>query len=220
MAINNTTITGAISATVTQFAVASTTGITAPNFQTGSGITYLLVDQEYMQVSAVNTTTLVVQVVRGVLGSIAAAHTSGSLVQAGAPGDFGTPTEVVGISLTTQEVVGSMKSNAVFLTGSADALTGAPGIFVVKTAGVDAMTIPTPTATMEGNIVEVWSDTTNAHTITAASACVATGIALKTILTFTAFRGCGVRLRACNGTWQLIGGSGVATAANGGVVPS
>ena len=65
MSINNTTLTAAITQSQTSFAVISTTGIVTPNFQTGTGITMLLVDEEYMLVVGVNTTTLVVSVVRG-----------------------------------------------------------------------------------------------------------------------------------------------------------
>jgi hypothetical protein len=213
VSIAATTTSSALTAFQTSFAVASTTNITNPNFQTGTGITLLLIDQEFMLVTAVNTTTLIVNVVRGYNGTLAVAHTSGSQVQSGLPTDFaGSYTEIMGSLLVTSETKGNDKSNAVFLSGSADALTGAPGYFVVKTAGVDAITLVTPTVAMEGNVVEVWSDTTNAHTITAASACVAAGQALKTVITFPAFRGAGVRLRAVNLTWQIIGNGGVAAA--------
>jgi hypothetical protein len=213
MSINATTLSGAITANQTSFGVASTTGITAPNFQTGAGITFLLIDQEFMLVNAVNTTSLVVTVARGQFGTAATAHVSGTLVQAGLPTDFQTNfNEAFQSVLNTQETLGAQKKNTVFLTGSADALTGAPGIFLVKTAGVDAITLPTATAAMEGNVIEVWSDTTNAHTITCATTTVAAGQALKTTITFPAFRGAGVVLRAANGSWQIVGNGGVAAA--------
>jgi hypothetical protein len=213
MSIVATTLSAAITQTQISFAVASTTNITNPNFQTGGGITLLLIDQEYMLVTNVNTTTLVVTVQRGVNGTAAQSHVNGSLVQSGLPTDFGAaPTEILLSLVANSETIGAQKTNQIFLSGSADALTGASGIWVVKTAGVDAITLVTPTAAMEGNIVEVWSDTANAHTITAASACVAAGQALKTVITFPAFRGAGVKLRAINLTWQIIGNGGVAAA--------
>lgn len=219
MSIVATTVSAAVTATQATVTVASTTNITAPNFQTGSGITLLLIDQEYMTVTAVNTTTLIVNVVRGVNGTAAAAHVNGAQVQSGGPTDFGTaPTEILSSLLLSSLTIGNEKSNAVFLSGSADALTGAPGYFVVKTAGVDAITLVTPTAAMEGNVIEVWSDTANAHTVTAASACIAAGVALKTVATLPAFRGAGLVLRAVNLTWQLTGNSGAA--AGGSVVLS
>lgn len=210
MAIVQTTLSLAIGASDTQFGVASATGITAPNFTTGVGLTYLFIDQEFMLVTGINGTA--VQVVRGQLGTGSVAHLSGANVQAGLPSDFVQIGEVVTISLTGKQIAASENQPATFLGGAADALTGAAGIFVVKTAGVDAITIPTPTAAMEGNVVEVWSDTANAHTITAASACVAAGQALKTVITFPAFRGAGVKLCARNLTWQIIGQGGVVAA--------
>lgn len=210
MSINATTLSLAIGAADTQFGVASATNITAPNFTTGVGLTYLFVDQEFMLVTGINGTA--VQVVRGQLGTPAVAHLSGAQVQSGGPADFLQVGEVVTTSLTSKQIAASENQPATFLTGAADALTGAAGIFLVKTAGVDAMTIPTPTAAMEGNVVEVWSDTTNAHTITAASACVAAGQALKTVITFPAFKGAGVKLCARNLAWQIIGQGGVVAA--------
>ena len=96
------------------------------------------------------------------------------------------------------------------LTGSADAINPhASGNYVVKTAGVDAMTLAAPTVgTDDGLSISVYSDTTNAHTITATSL-LANGTALKTTATFAAFRGAGVTLRAFNGVWQVIGNTAV-----------
>jgi hypothetical protein len=87
MAFNATTLSSAIGATDTVFAVASATGITAPIFNTGVGITYLLVESEYMLVLAVSGTTVTVQ--RGVGGSPTAAHGASAAVLAGLPADFG-----------------------------------------------------------------------------------------------------------------------------------
>jgi hypothetical protein len=103
----------------------------------------------------------------------------------------------------------------ILLSGTTDALVPlnnsttlahSPGNYIVKTAGVNAMTIPTPTPGVDDGLsVNVWSDTANAHTITCATQVIAAGVALKTTITFPAFRGAGVSLRAFNGTWQIIG---------------
>ena len=89
MALNATTSVAAIGANDVSFAVTSATGITAPNFTTGVGITYLFVEQEWMLVTNVVGTTVSVQ--RGVLGSASQAHTSGVIVLAGLPTDFPSP---------------------------------------------------------------------------------------------------------------------------------
>lgn len=214
MAISATTLSGAITSSQTSFGVASATGINVPNFQQaapGSAtITWLYVDQELMLVT--NVVGTVVSVVRGVNGTAAVAHASGGLVQIGQPADFVTQNEYLQTSVTSLQVLGATNQPAVFLTGTADALTGAAGFFVVKTGSADSITIPTPTAAMEGNIVEVWSDTAFAHTITCATTVVAAGQALKTTVTFPAFRGAGCMLRACNLAWHLVGNGGVAAA--------
>lgn len=102
------------------------------------------------------------------------------------------------------------------ISGSSDVINPhASGNYVVKTAGVDAMTIGVPTAGVDDNLsIAIYSDTANAHTLTAPSAIFATGKAGAnlTVLTFLAGRGSGVQLRAYNGTWQVIGNNGVTSA--------
>jgi hypothetical protein len=96
MALNATTLTAAITSVQTTFAIGSTTGIVTPNFtavpagQVNASITYLLVEQEMMQVQSVNTTTLVVTVLRGQLGTAQVAHGLSCPVLSGTPVDFWT----------------------------------------------------------------------------------------------------------------------------------
>lgn len=101
------------------------------------------------------------------------------------------------------------------LSGTTDAIDPTvPGNYVIKTAGVDAITIGTPRVGIDDNLnIAIFSDTANAHTITAPSAIIASGAAgaNKTVITLLAGRGSGVLLRAFNGTWQVIGNSGPAT---------
>lgn len=87
----------------------------------------------------------------------------------------------------------------------------AGGNYVVKTAGVDAITGVAPTAGIDdGLTVAIYSDTANAHTVTFSTNCVADGAAGAPhhIITFAAQRGAGVTLRAYNGTWQVVGNTG------------
>lgn len=89
--------------------------------------------------------------------------------------------------------------------------TGQGGNYVVKTAGVDAMTGVAPRAgTDDGLTMAVYSDTANAHTITFGTNCVADGAAGAPhhIITFAAQRGAGIVLRAFNGTWQVLSNTG------------
>lgn len=96
------------------------------------------------------------------------------------------------------------------LTGSADAINpNVAGNYIVKTAGVDAMTLAAPRVGLDDNLsIAIYSDTTNAHTITATSL-FANGTALKTTATFAAFRGAGLVLRAFNGVWQVVASTAV-----------
>lgn len=201
MAVTATTLTGAITASQTSFGVASATGITAPNFQTATGITYLFIDQEKMLVVAITGTF--VSVIRGVEGTAAAAHVINSQVESGLPSDFLKYQEILDTELVKGFTLANKTQPAIFLAGTADALAIAPAFYVVKTAGVDAMTLAAPTAANEGIIIDVWSDTANAHTITATSL-FANGTALKTTATFPAQRGAGVTLRACNLVWHVL----------------
>lgn len=92
-----------------------------------------------------------------------------------------------------------------FLTGTADAINPhVAGNYVVKTGSADAMTLTAPTAGVDdGVMIQLWSDTAFAHTLTATSL-LAGGTALKTTATFPAFRGAGMTLRAMNGVWHVV----------------
>lgn len=211
MSITATTLASACSATDTIINVASATGITAPNFQTGSGITFLQVEQEKMVVIAVNGTFI--SVLRGQGGTVQVAHTNGARVAIGLPTDFSAFTQILQNLMTNTQQVEARTQNAVLLTGSADAvLSSVPGYYVIKTAGVDAITVPTPVAADEGNIIEIWSDTNNAHTVTAPTTNFEIGAAAKkTICTFPAFAGAGIALRVCNLNYHLMYSSGTGT---------
>lgn len=215
MAITATTFGAAVGVKDTNVTVASATGITAPNFTSGTGITYLQADAELMLVLGVSGTVVSVQ--RGYNGSLAAAHSNGGNVMIGAPADFAPQVEYLASSTTTAQTEISLNWPATFLSGSADALTGTPGFFVVKTAGVDAITLATPTAAQEGNVIFIWSDTANAHTVTCPTTNFAVGAAAnKTVCTFPARPGAGIQLRVCNLNYHLISTSGTGT--NAGVV--
>lgn len=87
MALTTTTFSAAVGLTDTQVFLASLTGITAPNYQTGAGITYLFSEQEMMKVVSLIGTTGA-NVIRGELGSTVSAHGASAPVTAGLPTDF------------------------------------------------------------------------------------------------------------------------------------
>lgn len=213
MAITTTTLASAMGQSDTSIHVTSATGITAPNFQTGSGITVLQIKQEILLVIAAPNGTFV-PVLRGQGGSVAITHANGSLVFIGTPADFPNYIEIFGSLMTTFNTISGTIQNATKLTGSADAVVSSIASYnVIMTAGVDAITIPTPIASDEGNIIEFWSATAQAHTVTAASACfaVASASGLRTICTFPAQIGAGIKLRVCNLLYHVIGTGGTGT---------
>lgn len=96
------------------------------------------------------------------------------------------------------------------LSGSTDAIPPRiPGVYVVTTAGVDAMTLGAPTATTDdGLVITVTSSTSNAHTITA-TGLLQTGTASVNVATFAAQKGAGVTLMAYQGKWQVLSSVGI-----------
>lgn len=87
MSINATTLSAAVAASDTQIFIASQTGVTAPNYQTGAGITYGLCEQEIVKVTSLIGTTGA-NVTRGEMGSVAAAHGASAPIIFGLPADF------------------------------------------------------------------------------------------------------------------------------------
>lgn len=202
MAITTTTLSGAATNTDTNVGLTSVTNVPTPNNQTGT-VTWLLVDQEFMLVSAAALGTSV-PVVRGYNGTASQPHTNGSLVLIGLPSDF-SPNIYYGLqAMFAKQILGRSTQEAINLTGSADAIDATQGGFYeIKTAGVDAMTLAAPAAAAEGIIISIVSDTLFAHTLTA-TALLANGTALKTTATYPAFRGAFLQLRASNGIWQVL----------------
>jgi hypothetical protein len=213
MSITTTTLTSACSATDVSIHVASASGITAPNFQTGSGITILVIEQERMVCIAAPNGTFI-PVIRGQGGSVQTAHANSALVFIGTPTDFASFVQIFGSLMTSQQTQEGVTQNAVKLFGSADAVLSSVSSYnVVMTASADAITLPTPVAGDEGNIIDIWSATAQAHTVTAASAAfaVASASGLRTICTFPAQIGAGIKLRVCNLLYHVIATGGTGT---------
>src|SRR5215472_546509 len=100
MALNATTLSAAVAVTDTTILLASVTGITGPNFQTGfdpvkgigAGPVYIYCEQEWMQVlSTPASATVPVQVKRAMLGSCGSAHAASAVVLSGQATDFPGP---------------------------------------------------------------------------------------------------------------------------------
>jgi hypothetical protein len=149
MAINKTTLSGAVAALDTLIGVVSATGITAPVPTTGVGLTYLLVEQEMMKVTNLNG--LSINVARGVQGTAAVAHASGAAVIVGAPADF--PLFTPAISAVTISDPDRFDGFSAPVASATTITASGPRFHVTGTTAT--ATINLPTNFVEGQIVVV-----------------------------------------------------------------
>lgn len=152
MAINVTTLSSAVALTDLTVTVASATGITAPNNQTGAGQTFLLIEQELMQVNTVTGT--VIGVSRGVNGTAAAAHATAVNVIAGIPTDFNqfSPAIKAQQDFLPNTNIGFSGS----ITGTATELP--PGAYYHRTGTVALVTITLPAGVVSGAEINIVFD--------------------------------------------------------------
>lgn len=101
------------------------------------------------------------------------------------------------------------------LAGATDAIDPhTAGNYVITKAGVDAMTLAAPTAGAisaggdDGKIIELSSNTANAHTLTA-TGLFECGTASVNLATFAAQKGAGLRLMAYAGKWIVKSSVGI-----------
>lgn len=153
MAITATTLSAAITSSQTQFALASTSAIVLPVSTTGAG-SFLLVDREMMQVTGVPVSGTV-QVVRGVNGTIASAHTitSGVLISA-------TQADFPNFQPTVDAFIGGLPRYQGAMGPVASAATiAATGQFFHVTGGTAINIITPPTNFVEGEITIIFDST-------------------------------------------------------------
>lgn len=162
MAINSTTLSGAITAYQTQFGVGSTSNITAPVSTTGTGVTLLFCEAELMGVTAVPVSGTV-QVIRGVGGTQAVSHSASAAVIIGGVSDFPnfTPQVAAFQTLSPNRFQGVSPSVASATT------IAAPGPVFHVTGTTAIATISLPTNFVEGRItiifdgVDTWTNAGN-----------------------------------------------------------
>lgn len=158
MALTATTLSAAIGAADTVISVASATGFTAPNFTTGAGITWVLCEQEFMQVLGVSGTNITV--LRGQNGSPASAHGASAPIVAGLPSDFSGL--AVGVK-ATQDYLPDLGYGFSAPVASASAIT-ASGPFFHLTGTTTVNTINPPAGFFGGFIVVVFDGACGAGT--------------------------------------------------------
>src|ERR1700691_946254 len=163
MAITTTTLSAAITLNQLSFGLASTTNVVAPVSTTGAG-SFILIDREMMQVVG-GPVSGTVQVIRGVYGTRAVAHSasSGVLISA-TQADFPT----------FQPSIDSYNTNLNRYQGinapvAAAAVLVASGAFFHVTGTTASSSMTPPTGFVEGQITIIadaiwtWTSTTAAN---------------------------------------------------------
>jgi hypothetical protein len=149
MAIASTTLSAAINAYQTQFAVASTTNISAPVNTTGVG-SFLFVDRELMQVTGIPVAGTVT-VIRGVQGTQAVAHnnTQGVLIGEAASDfpNFQPTISAFAVGLPRYQGINAPVASALAITP--------PGAFFHVTGTTATATINLPANFVEGPITVI-----------------------------------------------------------------
>jgi hypothetical protein len=156
MSFNSTTLSSAMLVNDTTISVASATGITAPNFTTGVGLTYLLLETEYMLVTGSTAVSTVFTVQRGVAGSTAAAHAASTPVLAGAPSDFGV---IVPSVRAVQDPSPAGQLYGFSAAVASAATIAAPSNIFHVTGGTAINIITPPTGMVEGQVTIVFDST-------------------------------------------------------------
>lgn len=121
--------------------------------------------------------------------------------------DAGAQTELMG---TVPELaVGTPNFGPTAIAANGAIAPSQPGLYNITKAGVAALTLAAPVAGADdGKVIMVYSDTANAHTLTA-TGLLRTGAAAVNLATYAAQIGAFVKLMALNGKWQVLAQLGI-----------
>lgn len=157
MSLNVTTLSAAITANDTSLLLASITGVTTPSFQSGAGITYLFIEQEWILVTSVGASaTIPVQVKRGQLGSCAMPHAASAIVLAGLPTDFPGP---VPISIKAQQdFAPNFVGFSAPVAGAATNVATGPFFHLTGTVAMVNLTAPAGVLSLSGGEINIVFD--------------------------------------------------------------
>lgn len=155
MAINTTTLSGAITAYQTTFVLGSTSNITAPTYASfvqgsTSTWTYLYCEAEMMFVTGIPVSGTVT-VIRGVQGTQAVSHVVSTLVTIGLPTDFPNFSPKVAAFNVTQDRFAGISAAV-----ASAATIVAPGPIFHVTGGTAINIITPPTNFVEGRITIIF----------------------------------------------------------------
>jgi RNase P/RNase MRP subunit p29 len=194
MALVSTTLTSAVTVTDTSIAVTSATSVAAGRFLRIDGET-MLVTKAYVVAS------LTVPVLRGVDGTVVAAHPNTAVVVHGDATDWPVPKAGVGGSLAYP----AQPTRTIYSYTAAGAITLTAGdsVHVLNGSSALAMTLAQPTAEMDGSIMYVLANGKYAHTVTVAGVGYNAAAGGYTVITGTTNTRFALALIANNKVWCM-----------------
>lgn len=186
MSISTTTLSAAIGSTDISFVLASVSNINTPNFQTATPLSatqqYIKMGDEMSLVTGVNTTTKVVNVIRGQLGTQAATHGASEEVLIGAPSDFPNFQPAQGVTVAKQNRTIGI---AAPVAAAATLVPTGPLFHVTGTTASSLVTLPSnwinASFTVIADAIWTWTSSTNSGGFAQAG----TVTALGSTVTFT-----------------------------------
>jgi hypothetical protein len=192
MALVTTTLSAAVAAGDNVINVASATSVSAGRL--------VLVDQEIMVVTKAYTSGTAVPVLRGREGTVQAAHVITANVVHGDAADFGRPAGGAG---PTYGVMRPVLVRSVTATSSLE--LPPPGCdlrVILNGTSVITLTIPVPTAELDGTMLTIISNGAAAHVPTFTGGLGGAGTSYDAI-TNNATGKFALTVFAANGTWQI-----------------
>jgi hypothetical protein len=191
MALTTTTLASACAATDTSIVVTSATGFAASS--------YLLIDNEQMQIAKSYSSGTTIPVKRGQQGTFADAHVTGANVTVGTGSDFANPSASTvvsyGLSARRRQLTSYSASGAITLPTA-----GCDTIAVLNGTTILAMTVAAPTKDNDGDRLTIIGNGAAAHTITFTGGLSGASSSYD-ILTVNAAAPIAVEVIAVNGLW-------------------
>jgi hypothetical protein len=157
MALATTTLSAAVAVGDTSIVVASATSVAAGRL--------IRIDNEVLRVGAGYASGTTVPVIRGLEGTVTAAHVSGANVTHGLASDFASP-----VAGGPQSFSPNVRARTVTSYGAATAITlptpGSDAVAILNGTVALAMTLANPTKDQDGDFLYIIGNGKAAHTVT------------------------------------------------------
>lgn len=194
MGLVATSLSAAVTATDTAIVVASATSVAAGRL--------IRVDGETMRVQSGYTSGTTVDVLRGLDGTVTAAHQASAIVVHGAADDFDTDPDGVADAV----MVPAARARRIRSYTAAGAITlpkaGEDMVAVINGTSTIAMTVALPPVDIDGSILYIFGNAKSASTVTFASG-VGNAGASYDVITLQNAGNVGVMAIALNGFWNI-----------------